>query len=121
MELDGSSAVDRLVKRAIRALSLLSQELGVAVAPGLDKAIFERLELIQVSTDKVLMVLTIKSGFVRTIYVDLPGEVRADVLTSVTQVLNELRTGISSMTTASAANRYAKSRTNRPSRLHHGR
>jgi heat-inducible transcriptional repressor len=82
------------VKRAIRALSLLSQELGVAVAPGLDKAIFERLELIQVSTDKVLMVLTIKSGFVRTIYVDLPGEVRADVLTSVTQVLNERLSGL---------------------------
>jgi heat-inducible transcriptional repressor len=94
MELDGSSAVDRLVKRAIRALSLLSQELGVAVAPGLDKAIFERLELIQVSTDKILMVLTIKSGFVRTIYVDLPGEVRADVLTSVTQVLNERLSGL---------------------------
>ena len=94
MELDGSSAVDRLVKRAIRALSLLSQELGVAVAPGLDKAIFERLELIQVSTDKILMVLTIKNGFVRTIYVDLPGEVRADVLTSVTQVLNERLSGL---------------------------
>jgi len=40
------------------------------------------------------MVLTIKSGFVRTIYVDLPGEVRADVLTSVTQVLNERLSGL---------------------------
>ena len=93
-EIDGSSAVDRLVRRAIRALSLLSQELGVAMPPGLNKAIFERLELIQVSTDKILMVMTIRSGFVRTVYVDLPGEVRADVLTSVTQVLNERLGGL---------------------------
>ena len=94
IEMGGSSAVDRLVQRAIRALSLLSQELGVAVAPGLDKAIFERLELIQVSADKILMVMTIKSGFVRTIYVDLPGEVQADALTSVTRVLNERLGGL---------------------------
>ena len=94
IEMDGSSAVDRLVQRAIRALSLLSQELGVAVAPGLDKAIFERLELIQVSADKILMVMTIRSGFVRTIYVDLPGEVQADALTSVTRVLNERLGGL---------------------------
>ena len=94
IEIDRSLVVDRLVRRAIRALSLLSQELGVAIAPGLDKAILERLELIQVSTDKILMVMTIRSGFVRTVYVDLPGEVWADVLTSVTQVLNERLGGL---------------------------
>ena len=35
IEIAGSSAVDRLVQRAIRALSVLSRELGVAVAPSL--------------------------------------------------------------------------------------
>ena len=90
----GGSAVERLVQRAIRALSLLSRELGVAVAPSLDEAIVERLELIQVSSAKILMVMSIKSGFVHTVYVDLPGEVQPDVLTSVTQVLNERLAGL---------------------------
>jgi len=94
IEVEGSPAVERLIQRAIRALSVLSRELGVAVAPRLGEAIVERLELIQVSSAKILMVMTIKSGFVHTVYVDLPGEVQADVLASVTQVLNERLAGL---------------------------
>jgi heat-inducible transcriptional repressor len=94
IEIGGSSAVERLVQRAIRALSLLSRELGVAIAPSLKEAILERLELIQVSSAKILMVMSIRSGLVHTVYVDLPGEVQADVLTSVSQVLNERLGGL---------------------------
>jgi heat-inducible transcriptional repressor len=94
IEIGGSSVVERLVQRAIRALSLLSGELGVAVAPSLEDAILERLELIQVSSAKILMVMSIRSGLVHTVYVDLPGEVQSDVLASVTQVLNERLAGL---------------------------
>lgn len=89
-----SSAVERMVRRATRALSLLSQELGVAIAPRLESAVLERLELIQVSSQKVVMVATLKSGVARTVYVDLPGEVLPDVLVKVTTVLNERLSGL---------------------------
>ena len=85
----GSSAVERLVHQATRALSLLSNELGVAVAPRLDDAVLEKLELIQVSSNKVLLVLTIRGGVVRTVYVDLPVEVPPKTLVMVTMALNE--------------------------------
>ncbi len=94
IDASGSSAVERLVQRSIRALSLLSKELGVAVAPSFAEATLEHLELIQVSSAKILMVMTIRSGLVRTVYVDLPGEVKPDILTSVTQVLNERLGGL---------------------------
>ena len=96
LELDaaGSSAVDQLVRRTTRALSLLSQELGIAIAPRLDKAVLERLELIQVGTNKVLLVATIRSGVVRTIYVDLPFEVPPDALTNLALLLNERLAGL---------------------------
>lgn len=94
IEIGGSSAVERIIQRAIRALSLLSRELGVAIAPSLEKAIVERLELVQVSSSKILMVMSIRSGFVHTVYVDLPGEVQPEVLKSVTQVLNERLAGL---------------------------
>ena len=94
IDASGSSAVERLVQRSIRALSLLSKELGVAVAPSFAEAILEHLELIQVSSAKILMVMTIRSGLVRTVYVDMPGEVKPDILTSVTQVLNERLGGL---------------------------
>lgn len=90
-----ASAVERLVQRATRALSLLSFELGVAVAPNLEDAELERLELIQVSSEKVLLVATIRSGFVRTVYVDLPGLVPGDAVTNVARILNERLVGLS--------------------------
>jgi heat-inducible transcriptional repressor len=93
-ELD-SSAVERLVRQAVRALSLISNELGVALAPRLESAVLERIELIQVSSDKVLMVATIRGGVVRTVYVDLLVEVPPESLVTLTLVLNERLAGLS--------------------------
>lgn len=96
MELDvaGSSAVERLVRQAVRALSLLSNELGVALAPRLEEAVLERIELIQVSSAKVLLVATIRGGVVRTVYVDLPVEVPRETLVTLTVALNERLSGL---------------------------
>jgi len=95
LDVAGSSAVERLVRHAVRALSLISNELGVAVAPRVEQAILERLELIQVSSDKVLLVATIRGGVVRTVYVDLPVEVPRETLLILTVALNERLAGLS--------------------------
>lgn len=91
---DGApSAVERLVRQAAQALSLISNELGLAILPRLKDAILEKVELVQVSTSKVLMVATIKSGVIRTLYVDLPVEVPRDALVQLTVILNERLAG----------------------------
>jgi len=90
----GTSAVERLVIHATRALSLISNELGVAVAPTLEDAVLEKLELIKVSTSKVLLVATIRGGVVRTVYVDLPVEAPSETLVIVTVALNERLSGL---------------------------
>jgi len=95
LDLAGSSAMERLVRHATRALSLLTNELGVAVAPRLDEAILERLEFIQVSTSKVVLVASIRGGVVRTVYVDLPVQVPKETLITVTLALNERLAGLS--------------------------
>jgi heat-inducible transcriptional repressor len=95
LDLAGSSAMERLVRHATRALSLLTNELGVAVAPRLDEAILERLEFIQVSTSKVVLVASIRGGVVRTVYVDLPVQVPQETLITVTLALNERLAGLS--------------------------
>lgn len=89
-----STGVERLVRRATRALSMLALELGVAIAPRLETAILERLDLVRASSHKVLMVLTLGGGVVRTVYVDLEGDAPDDVLRNVTMVLNERLSGL---------------------------
>ena len=92
---EGSSAIERLVRRTTRALSLLSRELGLGVPPTLDSAILEKLDLIQVSPSKALLVATVRDGLVRTVYVDLPFEVPEDTLLTLTVILNERLAGLS--------------------------
>jgi len=89
----GSSAVERLILQAAQVLGVISNELGIALAPRLEDATLEKIELIQVSSNKVLMVATIRGGVVRTVYVDLPIEVPRDLLVTVTLALNERLAG----------------------------
>ncbi len=95
LEEAGTSALGRLVQHATRALSLLSMELGVAMAPRLDDTVLEKLDLVRVSSDKVLLVAQIQSGLVRTVYVDLSSEVPRDGLVTVATILNERLAGLS--------------------------
>ena len=90
----GSTAVFRLIQRAARALSLLSMELGIGLAPRLEMAVLEKLELLRVSSDKVLLVATIRSGLARTLYVDFEGEIPEDTLATLAVLLNERLVGL---------------------------
>lgn len=90
----GVSAVERLVQRAARALSVLSQELGIAALPRLDTAVLEKLELIRVSDSKLLLVTSVRSGVVRTIFVDLQATIPPDALSTLTLILNERLAGL---------------------------
>lgn len=90
---EGVPALERLIRHAVQVLGLLTGELGVASAPRLSESVLEKLELIAVSSDKVLMVLALRSGVVRTVYVDLPMSVPTDTLVPVALVLNERLAG----------------------------
>src|SRR5882672_8136840 len=86
-------ALEVIVRRAAQVLGVLTQELGVAVAPALDETVLERLDLVPVSSDRLLLVFNLRSGAIRTIFVEAVVEVSAEVLARVTQTLNERLAG----------------------------
>src|SRR5204862_5671614 len=88
------TAVDRILERAAQVLGVLTKELGVAAGPTLDDAVLERLELLQVSSERLLLVLTLKSGAVRTIFVEVPSHMAAEAVVQVAVVLNERLAGL---------------------------
>src|SRR3954454_21022131 len=69
------AAVEHVLRRAAQVLGLLTQEVGIAIAPRLDEATLERLDLAPVHESKVLLVLTLRSAGIRTIYVDVPAAI----------------------------------------------
>jgi len=88
------SAVEEVLLRAAQVLGVLTQELGVAVAPALDHMVLERLELVQVTTERLLLVFNLRSGVVRTIFVEIPGLVPASSVQQVSQILNQRLAGL---------------------------
>lgn len=90
----GEPAVEQVLRNATRALGVLVNELGIGSVPQMDDAKLEKIGLIQVSSSKVLMVVTVRSGMVRTVYVDLPGEAPQEVLAGLERVLNERLSGL---------------------------
>src|ERR671926_1136114 len=94
-ELAGTrSAVEEILRRAAQVLGVLTQELGVAVAPALDQVVLERLELVQVSSERLLLVFNLRSGVVRTIFVEVPGLLAPSSVQQVARVLNERLGGL---------------------------
>ncbi|HYF39614.1 MAG TPA: heat-inducible transcriptional repressor HrcA [Gemmatimonadales bacterium] len=94
-ELTGTRpAVEEILRRAAQVLGVLTQELGVAVTPALDQVVLERLELVQVSSERLLLVFNLKSGVVRTIFVEVPGVLAPNSVQQVAQILNQRLSGL---------------------------
>jgi heat-inducible transcriptional repressor len=88
------SAVEEILRRAAQVLGVLTQELGVAVAPALDQVVLEHLELVQVTSERLLLVFNLRSGVVRTIFVEVPGMVAPSSVQHVARILNERLSGL---------------------------
>ena len=91
----GSTAVEAILRRAAQSLGLLTQELGVALGPQmLERTVLARIELVRLASDRVLVVLTLQGGAVRTIFIEARGELDDAVVAEVTRLLNERLAGL---------------------------
>lgn len=90
----GSTAVEGILRRAAQSLGLLTQELGIALGPQLDRTVLQRADLVRLSSERVLVVLTLKGGAVRTLFVEARGDVPDFAVAEVARLLNERLAGL---------------------------
>ena len=90
----GGSAIETILRRAAQSVGLLTQELGVALGPRLDHAVLQRLDLVRLSSERILMVLTLQGASMRSIFIEVRGEVAESALVEVARVLNERLGGL---------------------------
>lgn len=88
------SAIGAILRRAAQTLSVLTQELGVAVAPTFENAALERLDLLTVAAERMMLVLTLRSGLVRTIFVEVPGTIHPQAVATIAAILNDRLAGL---------------------------
>ena len=86
---------DEVYKEVSKILGRLSKEISIVSQPYLSGGIFEKLELVNLSSTKLLVVVSIKSGLVRTLLFDIESGISRDKIERVTGLLNQKLAGLS--------------------------
>jgi heat-inducible transcriptional repressor len=85
---------EEIFKEVSNILGKLTSEISIVSQPYLSEGVFEKLELIDLSSNKLLVVVSIQSGFVRTLIFDIESKIKRDKLDKIARILNEKLAGL---------------------------
>lgn len=85
---------ESLLAESSRVLGNLSNLLGVVLTPKLSTGTLERIEIVQLSSDRILYVISVASGLVRTIVLRADLSVPRSELADIVSLLNERLAGL---------------------------
>lgn len=85
---------DFLLENTIGVLAKISSQLGVVLTPRFEDGTLEKIDIISVSSDKVLIILSIRDGMAKTILQEVRKSISPDALNYVVAVLNQRLCGL---------------------------
>ncbi len=92
--LQNSEEMELILRESSRLLARISQQLSIVTAPELSCGVFERLELVPISSNRILVIISIASGIVRTIMMEVAVEPTRGTLDDLARLLNERLSGL---------------------------
>ncbi|HEX9251912.1 MAG TPA: heat-inducible transcriptional repressor HrcA, partial [Ignavibacteriaceae bacterium] len=85
---------DEILKIASKLLSTITKQIACVTYPTLDNGILEKIQLVILSSTRLLVVVSIKSGLVKTMTLEFDTEVENEKLQKVEALLNERLNGL---------------------------
>ncbi len=89
-----SIETDELFQLASVLLSNITHQLACVTYPKLDTGYLEKLQIVILSSTRILVIITIKSGLVKTITLELSSDIKSSQIESVQSLLNEKLCGL---------------------------
>ena len=86
---------DELLRITSKLLSSITRQLAAVSYPKVDTGTLEKIQLVSLSSTRILVVISIKSGLVKTITLEQNSELNPEQLESVQRLLNERLSGLS--------------------------
>lgn len=83
-----------LLDQISRVIAEVSQHLGVVLSPRFEQGIFHRLELVSLTDRRILLVVSIQQGLVKTMVIEADSPVGPAEVTETARVLNECLSGL---------------------------
>lgn len=85
---------EEIFRQSSRLLSKISHQLCVVTSPYLRRGIFEKLELVQINSTRLMVIISIQRGLVRTLMMDVASEISREKLDDLVRFLNERLSGL---------------------------
>src|SRR3989337_4367711 len=86
---------DELLKVTSNILSKITRQLACVTYPKLETGALEKLQIISLSSTRILVVMSIKGGLVKTITIEFASEIKEFQISAVHNLLNERLSGLS--------------------------
>ncbi len=86
--------VESLMRETSRLLGQFTNLLGVVLSPRLATGVLERIDVVPLSSSRLMFVVSVRGGFVKTIMAEFDAEVRRSDLDRVVQAMNERLAGL---------------------------
>jgi len=84
-----TEASDTILKGATKVIGLISKYLGLAEIPHLYNLIVQKIELIQLSSNRLLVVIALESNIIRTVTLETEFDMHKDNLDEISIYINE--------------------------------
>jgi heat-inducible transcriptional repressor len=94
MQLNIPADPDSLLRETSKLLGKISKQLSVVSSPHISSGVFEKLELIPISSSRILVVISIRTGLVKTLMMEVGIELKREYLEQVGRLLNERLSGL---------------------------
>ncbi|MBM9460308.1 heat-inducible transcriptional repressor HrcA [Nocardioides sp. zg-536] len=91
--LDGAVDLDDVVRRSVRLLAQLTRQVAVVQYPSLSRSTVRHVEIVALTSRRLLLVLILSSGRVEQRLVELDAELSEDDLTTLRSRVNRAATG----------------------------
>ncbi len=85
---------DEVLRLTTAILSNITKQLACVTYPRLDSGIMSKLQILSLSSSRILIVISIKGGLVKTITMEINSEIEAVQIESVQNLLNERLCGL---------------------------
>ena len=89
-----SGDIDFILEKTLQVLTRISNLLGVILTPKFDEGTLEKIDIIKASSEKLLVILSIKDGIAKTILLEVHHELSSDPLNKVVLLINERLAGL---------------------------
>jgi len=83
-----------LIKESSRLLARLAQLLGVVLSPKMNNGVLQRRDIVPVSSGRVLFVISVEGGYIRTILMQVGSELKKNQIDQLVTLLNERLAGL---------------------------